>query len=119
MLHTLGHARSDQCDQREQQRHARTDAHAAFAWTCRPPHDQRLLRSVFCHLRMSQRLSAQIDFDRPKKKPRLGPHCGAPTPTPVPSRISYFVSNRLITSKRAVRSPFDARSKSWLTPKLT
>jgi hypothetical protein len=28
------------------------------------------------------------DFDRPKKKPRRGPNCGAPTPTPVPLRIS-------------------------------
>src|SRR5690242_16242182 len=38
--------------------------------------------------------------DTPTKKPRRGPNCGAPTPTPVPLRIWYTVSNRLITSKR-------------------
>ncbi len=32
--------------------------------------------------------SAGSDFDKPKKNPRRGPNCGAPTPTPVPLRIS-------------------------------
>src|ERR1700687_3118572 len=44
----------------------------------------------------------QSGTDKPPKYPRLGPNCGAPTPTPVPSRISYFSSKTLMTSKRAV-----------------
>ena len=31
--------------------------------------------------------SGGSDLDRPKNKPRRGPYCGAPTPTPVPLRI--------------------------------
>ena len=34
-----------------------------------------------------RRTRAQIAFESPKKNPRRAPNCGAPTPTPVPSRI--------------------------------
>jgi ABC-type nitrate/sulfonate/bicarbonate transport system substrate-binding protein len=34
------------------------------------------------------RYAGPSDFDSPKKTPRRGPNCGAPTPTPVPLRIS-------------------------------
>jgi len=64
-------------------------------------------------------LRLQIDLERPKKKPRRGPNCGAPTPMPDPSRISYSLSKTLITSNRAVRSPASPRSKSWLAPMLS
>ncbi len=33
-------------------------------------------------------LSLQNSLAMPAKNPRLGPYCGAPTPTPVPVRIS-------------------------------
>ena len=36
----------------------------------------------------------------PTKNPRRGPYCGAPTPMPEPSRISYFLSARFTTSNR-------------------
>ena len=45
------------------------------------------------------------DLDNPKKKPRRGPYCGAPTPMPVPLRIWYSLSRRLMTSNRAVSVP--------------
>ena len=69
--------------------------------------------------RLSDPRRPQSDFDRPAKKPRRAPNWGAPTPMPEPSRISYSLSNTLITSKRAVRPSTGPRSKSWLTPRLT
>ena len=55
-------------------------------------------------------LRAYSALDRPTKSPRRAPNCGAPTPTPVPSRISYTSSSKLITSNRAV-SPFQPASR--------
>lgn len=102
VFHGLHDERSDDRDERKSQWYAPADAQPAM----------QPLRSELPHG------AAQIDFDRPKKNPRRGPHCGAPTPTPVPLRISYFSSNRLITSNRAVNPFTPPTSKLWLTPKL-
>jgi hypothetical protein len=56
--------------------------------------------------------------ETPAKYPRRAPNCGAPTPIPVPSRISYFLSRALMTSKRTVSPVRPCRSKSWLAPRL-
>jgi hypothetical protein len=63
-----------------------------------------------CEKTILARLGAYLIRDRVEagllaKKPRRGPNCGAPTPTPVPSRISYSRSNALTTSTRSVTSP--------------
>lgn len=61
----------------------------------------------------------QNDLLRPTKKPRRAPYCGAPTPTPEPSRNRYVLSNRLTTSSRSV-TPLSGPSLSifWETPKF-
>src|SRR5690348_8304054 len=101
----LNDSRGDQHDERECNRHACANSHATFARSCGSVRANPLHQSALRHG------CAQIDLDRPKKNPRLGPHCGAPTPTPVPLRISYFSSKRLITSKRAVKPFTSATSK--------
>ena len=71
---------------------------------CRGAADRRCPQLTSCR---AQKLLAT-----PAKMPRRGPYCGAPTPTPVPSRISYFSSNTLMTSKRTVRPAMPCRSNS-------
>jgi hypothetical protein len=44
--------------------------------------------SLTSHTRRPLTLPRYMDFDTPTKNPRRGPNCGAPTPTPVPLRIS-------------------------------
>jgi len=36
------------------------------------------------------------DLDNPKKKPRRGPHCGAPTPMPVAAAIDRHLAAGLV-----------------------
>ncbi len=48
--------------------------------------------------------STQKAWVTPTKYPRRGPNCGAPTPMPVPSRISYFLSSTLMTSNAGRQS---------------
>jgi TonB dependent receptor len=67
----------------------------------------------------STTMSRQNACETPAKYPRRGPNCGAPTPMPVPSRISYFLSSKLMTSNRADNPLRPCRSKSWLTPRFT
>jgi len=55
--------------------------------------------------RLQVRPIRQSDFEMPKKNPRRDPNCGAPTPTPVPSRISYTWSKAFTTSSLSVTSP--------------
>jgi hypothetical protein len=50
------------------------ETHASNLEGCPRRHHPRLVRFY-------------SDLDNPKKKPRRGPYCGAPTPTPVPLRI--------------------------------
>ncbi len=54
-----------------------------------------------------------------KNRPRRGPNCGAPTPTPVPLRIWYSLSKILMTSKRAVRVPAPGIWNRWVSPVFT
>jgi methionine-gamma-lyase len=87
--HTLGFAEGD----------ARSDRHHGRADTPVRRHrgrgrlDRGSGRGARCRLtaavlQAAPHRSGYNDFDRPTNIPRRGPNCGAPTPTPVPSRIS-------------------------------
>lgn len=78
------------------------------ALRCRPTHPQPL---PFREGRPDHQIALLI----PNRKPRRAPNCGAPTPTPDPSRISYTRSATLMMSARIVTpGPLN----SWLAVRL-
>ncbi len=101
-------------DQRDHGKDQSPFEHLAHSQKPRPskepwPSNARLGRSV----------PAQNAFVTPTKTPRRGPNCGAPTPTPDPSRMAYFLSKTLITSARRVIGPPAMPSNSCAAPRFT
>jgi hypothetical protein len=62
--------------------------------------------------------SDQKLVDKPAYKVRRGPCCGAPTPTPEPSRNKYDLSNRLISARRPSTFPVGV-FQVWVKVALT